>query len=156
MTERIIRADGQREAVQITFPVTGRTKQSFRDECDINCIMAKWTRTGAPPVTNPLPPQYGDFSNVDDYLAAANSVLQADLEFSRLPAEVRDRFQNDPAQLITFMADPGNQDEAVALGLADAPRPPDPVYPPGYTKPEPDPDPTPPTGESTPPTGETS
>ncbi len=36
-----------RARVQLEFAKTGRTKQSMRDECDINLIMKKYQKTGA-------------------------------------------------------------------------------------------------------------
>lgn len=128
-----------------------RTKQSFRDETDINRIMAQWKRTGQIEHLAKSEPRYGDFNNSVDYQTAVNQVLEADEAFMALPAEIRDRFQNAPGQLLDFVGDPANQDEAVALGLVEAPRvPPDPALtprpdPPGDPAPDPVGDP-PPTG----------
>lgn len=66
-------------------------------------------------------PMYGDFSSVEDYQAAVNSVMQAQDQFMALPAQIRKRFDNDPAQLIAFMNDPGNASEAIELGLIEEP-----------------------------------
>ncbi len=129
-----------RERVAITFTGSGRTKQSFLDECDVNFIMNKWKRTGELPPGNPRPPTYGDFSNVDDYLQAQNSIAEADQAFAALPSWVRNRFQNSPAELIDFLADARNQAEADKLGLTRPPAPePEPT-----PEPDPEPDPTPP------------
>jgi len=91
-------------------------QQNFRDECDINNIMERFGVTGELP-NSPLPPQYGDFSGVLDYHSALNAVLAAQDAFNDLPAMVRSRFENDPNQLIRFLEDPNNRDEAVKLGL---------------------------------------
>jgi len=102
-----------------------RTKQSFRDECDINFIMDKWKRTGEIPAASvgKMRPKYGDFSNPNDYMEACNRVLDANEAFASLPAFLRDRFANEPANLIAFLSDSNNQDEAIKLGLAQAPVP---------------------------------
>ncbi len=145
MTERIIRKDGDRSAVQISFPESGRSKQSFVDECDINFIMNKWKRTGELPPDHKQPPTYGDFTNVADYMQAQNSILQADQAFGALPAWMRARFQNDPAELIAFVDDPQNLEEAQKLGLVEPP-PSEDVLPEGAQPPstESEPEETPP------------
>lgn len=108
------------DRVQITTG-PGKAKQEFKDECDINRIMAGWRKTGVASHENYNPPNYGDYSNVQDYLDAQLLCKEADSRFKELTSDVRDRMGNDPATLLAFMADPANQDEAVALGLAEAP-----------------------------------
>lgn len=106
-----------------------RTKQSFKDECDINQIMAQWQRTGHLAHQTQHPPQYGDFSNAEDYMTACNSVKAAEAAFDALPAEIRDRMGNSPAFLLGFLADRSNDEEAMALGLRIAPVEPPPTPP---------------------------
>lgn len=134
-----IRKYGDRTAVTLSCPQPGRAKQASLDECDINFIMNRWKRTGQLPTDNPRPPTYGDFSNVDDYMQAKNSIIQADQAFEALPSWVRERFQNSPHQLIRFLDDPRNLDEARKLGLVN------PAAPEATPEPTPDatPDPTP-------------
>lgn len=92
------------------------TKQEFRDECDINNIMAKFVRTGQ------LPPavgiaRYGDFSSVGTYQESLEVLRIARQQFDALPSKVRDRFRNDPALMLSFIADKDNLAEAKSLGL---------------------------------------
>ncbi len=124
----------------------GRTKQAFKDECDINFIMNKWKRTGEIPQSQVgrMPPSYGDFSNADDYMTSCNQVIAARAAFAALPAFLRDRFANEPANLLAFLSRPENQEEAVRLGLAQEPLPdpeeaPEPLPP--ATEPAPEPSP---------------
>jgi len=98
-----------------------RTQQHFRDECDINTILKNFSVTGVLP-SQPLSPRYGDFSNIGDYHACLNAVRAAEGEFNALPATLRERFGYDPANLIAFMADERNRDEAIKLGLVASPR----------------------------------
>lgn len=93
-------------------------QQQFKDECDINNIMEKFGMTGLIPQT-PLEPKYGDFSGVSDYHSALNAIIAASEQFDALPAQLRSRFDNDPANLIDFMSNEDNRDEAVKLGLVD-------------------------------------
>lgn len=94
-------------------------QQSFKDECDINKIMERFGLTGELP-DNVRIPQYGDFSGIRDYHSALNAVLEADEAFMQLPAQLRARFDNDPAKFVDFCSDDSNRDEAVKLGLLSA------------------------------------
>lgn len=109
------------DRVRVYSPVgkLSRTKQSFRDECDINNILKKYLKTGILPVVTRVQ-QYGDFSEVSDYQGALHTVMSAQEAFMDLPSKVRERFMNDPGQFLEFMADPKNGKEAVELGLAVA------------------------------------
>ena len=93
-------------------------QQHFKDECDINNILRQFNITGLLP-ESPLSPRYGDFSGISDYHTALNRVIAAEDEFMALPANIRARFDNDPAQLINFLDDESNKDEAIKLGLVD-------------------------------------
>lgn len=96
------------------------TKQAFKDECDINRIVRRFIKTGQIPRGRPGA-AFGDFTGVGDFQAMQNKVLAARVAFMQLPAAVRARFGNDPAQLIEFLGDKANQAEAVRLGLAEKP-----------------------------------
>jgi len=93
-------------------------QQHYKDECDINTILQKFNITGLLPET-PLSPRYGDFSGIGDYHTALNRVIAAQDEFEALPAQIRARFQNDPAQLIEFLENENNRSEAEELGLVE-------------------------------------
>jgi len=93
-------------------------QQHFKDECDINNILRQFNITGLLP-ENSLSPRYGDFSGIVDYHSALNAVMAAENEFDALPAQLRARFQNDPEQLINFIEDESNREEAINLGLID-------------------------------------
>ncbi|WP_445712128.1 MULTISPECIES: hypothetical protein [Pseudomonadati] len=93
-----------------------RAKQSFKEECDINTIVKRFSVTGQVPVS-PLQPQYGDFSGVFDYQTALNAVIAAQESFSALPATLRNRFANDPAAFVDFCSDESNREEMIRLGL---------------------------------------
>jgi len=93
-------------------------QQHFKDECDINNILRQFNITGQLPET-PLSPRYGDFTGIYDYHTALNAVIAAEDGFMTLPADIRSRFQNDPENLINFLNDEANRDEAIKLGLVD-------------------------------------
>lgn len=134
-------------------PGVSLTKQSFKDDCDINNIVARNADGHAITHLNRGEPQYGDFTNATDYLAARTQVMAAQADFDALPSNVRERMDNDPANLLAFMSDESNSEEAVELGLLPKPEPqassvPTPLPP----KPEPTsaPSPEPQTGGKSP------
>ncbi len=93
-------------------------QQHYKEECDINTILQKFSISGILPEA-PLSPRYGDFSGIGDYHTALNRVLAAQDEFEALPATIRARFENDPAKLIEFLEDENNRPEAEELGLVE-------------------------------------
>lgn len=104
-------------ATSIVFdPSEDLAIQSAKDDADINVIVKRFGVTGQLGVPN-VEPFYGDFSEVEDYQTAMNRVLEADRAFMQLSSDVRNKFRNDPARLIEFLADPENRDEARELGL---------------------------------------
>lgn len=94
------------------------TKQSFKDECDINYIVKQFGVTGNIPVS-PLEPSYGDFSGVSDYHSALNQINAANEAFMALPSKLRAKFDHDPNALLNFLNNESNRDEAIELGLID-------------------------------------
>ncbi len=93
-------------------------QQHFKEECDINTILEKFNISGMLP-EQPLSPRYGDFTGIGDYHTAMNRVMAAQDEFEALPAQIRARFNNDPAQLIEFLENSDNRPEAEELGLVE-------------------------------------
>ena len=98
-----------------------RAQQHHRDECDINEILRRFGKTGHMPV-NTSEALYPDFSDAVDYHTALNQIIASEREFDLLPAIVRKRFDNDPAKLVYFMQDEKNLNEAIELGLVNAPQ----------------------------------
>ncbi len=116
----------ERERMPIFFPGKGRVKQSFREESDVNVIMARWRKTGILPTGTAKQPMYGDFSNAVDYQTARQAVDEAETSFMALPAKIRTRFENDPYKLLEFMENPENAAEAIELGVIADPSKPEP------------------------------
>lgn len=97
-----------------------RTKQSFKDECDMNRIVSRINKTGFIPLEaqSSLRRQFfGDVTGVPQSLEHAYAVVQrADQAFAKLPATLRERF-GGPSGLLAFVEDPDNLKEAQDLGL---------------------------------------
>jgi len=97
------------------------TKQSFAEEADLNFMMARYgvEHVALLSAMGARETFYGDFSDGLDYLEAHGKLLNAQEAFMSLSAPVRRRFGNDPAELLDFLMDPGNRDEAISLGLVN-------------------------------------
>lgn len=95
----------------------GKAIQSQKEESDINTIVKRFGLSGQLP-QNVRTPLNEDFDGVFDYQSAMNMVLDADRAFRAMPADVRKRFGNDPAEFMDFVSVPENQEEARKLGLA--------------------------------------
>lgn len=81
---------------------TNMTKQAFAEETNINAIMAKYQATGQFTHVNHNPAMYGDFSKINNLQEAIDQVDAANEIFMSLPAEVRSKFDNNPAKFIDF------------------------------------------------------
>jgi len=101
------------------------TKQSFKDECDINNILSRYERSlGREFLTayqGHLEGRFGDVSGAVSLQEAYATVNAASELFDAMPANLRARFENDPVKLLDFLGDVGNRDEAVRLGLLNKP-----------------------------------
>lgn len=104
----------------VTFTAPSLTQQHFKDEADINKIIARYNRTGV--LVDPTTPRsgdalFGDFSEVKDFSDAQNFICMAKEAFMELDSSIRRRFHNDPAELIAFLNDPSNIEEGRKLGI---------------------------------------
>ena len=110
-----------RRRVVKRFTQPSLTQQQFKDECDPNLIMRRFTQTGF------MPQRAGfTFQSVPatDFKSAMDLVLNTQDNFETLPSELRAHFQNDPARLLTFLSDEANREEAIRLGLIETSAPP--------------------------------
>lgn len=112
----------------IVFSDPSATLQSFRDDADINCIIARYENTGVlvdPSVPVSRTPDYGDFSDMPDYQTAQNVIIAAKNAFDSLSSKIRERFNNDPAAYFDFVQNlkKGSDEyvEAVNLGIVNEP-----------------------------------
>lgn len=92
------------------------TKQSFREESDINQIIKRFEKTGMITVAQ-REGFFGDVSDIRDYKEAVDLVQRADALFMEMSAEIRARFDNDPEKMVLFLDDEANRAEAEELGM---------------------------------------
>ena len=95
------------------------TVQSDSVDADINVIVARFGITGKMPENVRLP-QFGDFEGVSSYLDAMLVMEDADRQFMSLPADIRAKFDNDPAVFHDIATNPENIGFLREIGLAKA------------------------------------
>lgn len=104
--------------------VDSLTFQCFKDDCDINHIMARYREKGILTHLKSGEPQYGDFSTTPEELHEAYELVdKAQSMFASLPSSVRDRFDHDPVKFFDFYNNEDNNEELVKLGLKSKPVP---------------------------------
>lgn len=113
-----------------------RTKQSHKDECDINNILRQYQRTGIITHVRNARGTYEDLPSGVDFQAAMNTILEAEAAFENLPAAVRDHFANDPQRFLAAFQDEKQRPALEEFGLIG--KRPDlaPVLPPAPTNPD--------------------
>jgi phage internal scaffolding protein len=102
----------------------GRTTQSHKDECDIKNIIRRHDPESLILQARKDQLWYGDFTEVNEYQEAQNLIARGKESFEAVPAEIRERFNNDPGKYLEFVSNPENTEEMIKLGLAQ--RVPDP------------------------------
>lgn len=81
----------------------GRTKQSFKDQCDINKILKKAQVKGGLAHVQKYPEAvYGEFDPSLDLFTARERIAKAEQIFMELPAEVRSEFRNDALEFVNY------------------------------------------------------
>lgn len=81
----------------LTFDPEGkRTKDEFKDDCDVNKIWANYVRTGRLDQLQKAKGHYSDLTAVPtSYQESLNLVVQTREMFDELPSDIRNAFAND-------------------------------------------------------------
>lgn len=95
-----------------------RTLQSQKEDADINVIVKRFGITGMLPQRNVMPLSEDFSDGVFDFQSALNMLKAAKDSFMSLDADIRARFNNDPARFIKFAEDKENLAELRKMGLA--------------------------------------
>lgn len=121
------------------------TKQSFKEECDINNIVRRFEATGQIDHINQAAAQglYMDLPTGLDLQAGLDMIHQAEAAFMALPADVRAEYGNDPVRFVEAFNNPtdAQQERFIALGLAKDTRQSPPEVKPPAAPPAPSPAP---------------
>lgn len=75
-------------------------QQHLGVEADVNTIVRRFGATGEVPVSRAAAAVYGDFTGLGDLDTASAVVERADAAFMSLPPDVRERFKNDPREVV--------------------------------------------------------
>lgn len=95
----------------------GETQQEFKDESDINVILAKY---GVHAMAGEHPPTvYRDVSKSYDYVEAFDAVREAEEAFAMLPAEARRALGDSPARLMELSQSEAGVKQLIAMGFVD-------------------------------------
>ena len=121
MTETAVYVGRPRRRVKVDCSGPSQVEQCHKDQININTIVAKAKKTGVVPM-RPGAVSYGDFSNVGSFEECLNAVNEARGAFMALPAALRKRFGNNPGNLLEFLDDEDNRQEAEELGLLEIER----------------------------------
>lgn len=106
----------------------GRTKQEFKDECDLNVLMKRYEKTGVLPNGRMSQPRYVDAFDLPSYQESLQIMADAERAFMSLPARVRAEFENDAEKFVAFAQDEANVEKLREWGLAKPAEPaPEPV-----------------------------
>lgn len=114
--------DGLNEMVSLATalycdPEEDKTVQSDGVDADINVLVKRFGLTSDTAPDPSIWQNIGDFSELTDLHTMQQRVLEAKWAFGDLPSRIRERFGNEPANLLDFLDDPGNAREAAELGL---------------------------------------
>lgn len=99
-----------RERVQLFCSESTLTKQSFKDECNINKIVQKFAATGQMPNLNNLEAQYGEAPTID-LKESLDLVKNLHREFDDLTPEIQARFGGNAQNYAQFLSDYENNPE---------------------------------------------
>lgn len=109
----------QTKRLPIKLDPKTRTKQSFKQEADINNIVNKYKKTGTVTWFAKNEPRFAEFPENFDYKTALDTIHAAEELFASVPSYIRDRFDNDAESFITFCQNPENREEMEELGLRE-------------------------------------
>ncbi len=92
--------------IQPTY-TDGRTKQSFKDETDINKILQRAQQAGTMSHLEKYEGTYGDFADFD-FFDANMQMTRGREVFDALPSELRNEFGQSPGAFFAYVNDPAN------------------------------------------------
>lgn len=97
-------------------PQLSRTKQEFKEDCDIAGMLDRFTKTGRLNIMRDQP-KYMDLTQLPSFQESMEQIADVNTAFRLLPADTRADFDNDESQFVTWVLDPNNHAEARDMGL---------------------------------------
>lgn len=104
---------------RLTFKEPSMTSQDYKDDCDINFIVANNTPETLQAKINlgAQQAQYLDLSDVGDMLSNMDNIAKNKELFESLPSSERAVYNHDFRQFLSAAVDPANHQHFVDLGL---------------------------------------
>ncbi len=100
------------------------TQQSDQKQSDIHYIMKKFERTGVLEHNKQYEGTYADFASMPDFTKAHQMIADAKTMFETIPAKIREKHNNDPAQFLDWINNEKNREEILEAGFEDSHLPP--------------------------------
>ena len=109
------------ETKGVSFPIPSNVQQCDKDSTDINKIISRYgeqcvCQACAANARQPISEDVAALSSVD-FNTMMQKIASLNNQFNELPADVRKKFGHNPANMLEFMQNPANQEEAAKLGL---------------------------------------
>jgi len=82
------------------------TQQHFKNQCDVNQIVAAYEATGVDPYAHRAQQQNFGFATSKTFEQASREIAEVHSAFAALPSKERSAFANDPAQWIEAINTP--------------------------------------------------
>lgn len=89
------------------YTLHGKTKQSQKDETDINKLLTRASRSDQLTHLAQYQAQYGDFSTYD-FEAHITKIAEGQTIFENLPAETKREFDQNPQKFFEYVTKPEN------------------------------------------------
>ncbi len=96
------------------YKLHGRTKQSQRDECDINKLLERYQRDASLGHLEKYQGVYGNYADYD-FENHVTKIAEMQTIFEQLPAEVKKDFGQKPDKFFEFVTDPANAERLPEL-----------------------------------------
>lgn len=108
-----------RERVSTTVEGESMTQQHFAHEQDVRTIISQYDKTGLIANVARGVAKYGDYSEINEYRESLDLVNNANQMFMELPAEVREKFNNNAGIFFEFATNPENESDMIKMGLRE-------------------------------------
>lgn len=105
----------------VEFTIPSEVQQCDKDSTDINKIIKRYGEQCvcgmcAMNERQPISEEVAMLSS-EDFNSMMQKMASVNNQFNELPAEVRQKFGHNPANMLEFMQDPANREEGEKLGL---------------------------------------
>lgn len=111
-----------KKRVVVVYPEDeGRTQQHFKEETDVNYIMARYQKSGDLALLNRVKTEFGEFEQFQDLSRYTSRVARAEEAFSKLPQRIQKEFDWQPANLLAALDDESKKSYLQDLGVLNKP-----------------------------------